>query len=120
MSSPHVDVIARMIDAFNERNAARRRSLIEEVFTPDCAYTDPDDEVQGHDALDTLFERIQRQAPPELRFSLPGPVDVHHQQARFTWRYGVNGAEDAVATGGDVAVFRDGRIHRVYAFFDKS
>lgn len=119
MSSLHADVIARMIDAFNERNGARRRSLIEKVFTPDCAYTDPNDEVQGHDALDALFERIQGQAPPELRFSLSGPVDAHHQQARFTWQYGPTGGNDAVATGGDVAVFRDGRIHRVYAFFDK-
>lgn len=72
MSSTHADTIRRMINAINEREPARRRSLIEEAFTSDCAYTDPDDEVHGHDALDALFERLQHQAPPELRFSLLG------------------------------------------------
>ena len=119
MSSTHADAISRMIDAINEREPARRRSLIEQAFTPDCAYTDPDDEVRGHDALDALFERLQRQAPPELRFSLPGPVDAHHQQARFTWRYGIPGGAAPLASGSDVAVFHGSRIHRLYAFFDK-
>ncbi|GAA4958586.1 hypothetical protein HD597_000249 [Nonomuraea thailandensis] len=73
-----------MIDAINERDPAHRRSLIEQAFTPDCLYIDPDDEAETHDGLDELFARIQRQAPPELRFSLPDPVDAHHQQARFT------------------------------------
>ncbi|WP_326822970.1 nuclear transport factor 2 family protein [Streptosporangium sp. NBC_01756] len=80
-----------MINAINERDPAHRRSLIEEAFTSDCAYTDPDDEVHGHDALDALFERLQHQAPPELRFSLLGPVDAHHQQARFTGSTGSPG-----------------------------
>ncbi|MEV0150385.1 MULTISPECIES: nuclear transport factor 2 family protein [unclassified Nonomuraea] len=120
MSSAHADAVGRMIEAINERDPARRRSLIEQSFTPDCAYTDPDDEVQGHDALDALFERLQRQAPPELRFSLSGPLDAHHRQARFTWQFGARGSADPVATGGDVAVFYDGRIHRLYAFFDKA
>ncbi|MEU8364946.1 nuclear transport factor 2 family protein [Nonomuraea sp. NPDC048882] len=109
-----------MIDAINEREPTRRRTLIEQAFTPDGAYTDPDDEVQGHDALNALFERLQRQASPELRFSLLGPVDAHHQQARFTWQYGIAGTATPLATGGDVAVFHNGRIRHLYAFFDQA
>ncbi|MFI6811113.1 nuclear transport factor 2 family protein [Nonomuraea sp. NPDC050328] len=119
MSTTPADTIQRLIDAINEREPGRRRSLIEQTFTPDGAYTDPDDDVQGYDALDALFDRLQHQAPPELRFSLLGQVDAHHHQARFTWQYGPADAPAALATGGDVAVFHEGRIHRLYAFFDQ-
>jgi hypothetical protein len=46
-------------------------------------------------------------------------VDAHHQQARFTWGLGPEGAEPVVI-GFDVAVTgEDGRITSVHGFLDK-
>ncbi|MEV5750426.1 nuclear transport factor 2 family protein [Actinoallomurus sp. NPDC052308] len=118
MSSTHAELVHRLIDAINDTDPVGRRATIQEIFTPDCAYTDPDDAVEGHDALDALFARLQSQAPPGFRFDLAAPVNAHHQQARFAWKYGPLDAPTPVATGSDVTTFRDGRIHRVYAFFD--
>ncbi|PRY47748.1 hypothetical protein LY71_112105 [Geodermatophilus tzadiensis] len=48
-----------------------------------------------------------------------GPVDAHHDQVRFTWHLGPEGAEPPV-TGFDVAVTDgDGRIRTVLGFLDR-
>ena len=52
-------------------------------------------------------------------FSLAGPVDAHHQQARFTWGLGPEGAEPLIV-GFDVAVTGDdGQLVTVLGFLDK-
>ncbi|WP_110945448.1 nuclear transport factor 2 family protein [Streptomyces avicenniae] len=118
MSARHAAVIARLIDAINERDGARRGALVAEVFTEDCRYTDPDDDARGRDAVAALFGRLAEGRPTDLAFSLAGPVDAHHEQARFTWHFGPPGGR-AVASGTDVAVFAGGRVRRLYAFFDR-
>jgi hypothetical protein len=52
-------------------------------------------------------------------FTLAGPVDAHHRQARFTWGLGPEGAEPLVV-GFDVAVTDEtGRLTAVLGFLDK-
>jgi hypothetical protein len=52
-------------------------------------------------------------------FSLDGPVDANHNQARFTWHLGPDGGE-AIVIGFDVAVVdASGQIAAVYGFLDK-
>jgi hypothetical protein len=52
-------------------------------------------------------------------FSLAGPVEAHHQQARFTWGLGPEGAEPPIV-GFDVAVAGDdGKLVTVLGFLDK-
>ena len=52
-------------------------------------------------------------------FRLAGPVDVHHDQVRFTWHLGPEG-QAAPAVGSDVAVTDDnGRIRTVLGFLDR-
>jgi hypothetical protein len=48
-------------------------------------------------------------------FTLGGPVDANHQQARFSWHLGPAGGE-AVVIGFDVAVLNArGQIRSVHA-----
>jgi hypothetical protein len=54
-----------------------------------------------------------------LTFRLAGPVDGHHNQARFTWEFGPEGV-DAPVVGFDVAVLsHEGKVVAVYGFLDK-
>ena len=56
---------------------------------------------------------------PGFVFTLAGPVDAHHRQARFTWGLGPDGAEPLIV-GSDVAVTDDdGRLVTVLGFLDK-
>jgi hypothetical protein len=89
------DVIRRYLDCWNETDPAARRKLIEEVWAPGATYTDPLAEVSGRAAIDATITAAQGQFPGFV-FTLAGPVDAHHRQARFSWNLGPAGAEPVV------------------------
>jgi len=74
--------------------------------------------VTGWEAIDQTVAAVQRQFAG-LVFSLGGPVDAHHDQARFTWHLGTPGALEPTIVGFDVAVTQSGRFRQVYGFLDK-
>jgi SnoaL-like protein len=111
-------LIDRYIDVWNATDPQMRRELIAEVFAEDAAYTDPLAAVRGRDAIDQFVAAAQAQFAG-LKFSLGGPIDAHHDQARFQWHLTAPGMAEPVAIGFDVAVFGDGRLRQVYGFLDK-
>jgi hypothetical protein len=112
------EIIERYIAAWNEADPRRRRSLIDSVWAADGSYTDPLADVRGREAIDAVIGAVQQQFPG-LVFSLGGPVDANHRQARFSWHLGPAGGEPVVI-GFDVAVLdADGQIDAVYGFLDK-
>jgi hypothetical protein len=114
-----MNVIAkRYIDAWNETDATTRRALIDELYTQDAGYTDPLLDANGRDQIDAAIEGAQQQFAG-LVFSLAGPVDSHHDTARFQWHLGAPGADEPLVVGFDVAVAEGGQLHRVYGFLDK-
>lgn len=112
------DVIERYIASWNQTDPQRRRQLVDELWAEDASYVDPMAEAQGRDAVDAMIAAVQAQFPGYV-FTLVGPVDAHHRQARFTWGLGPAGAEPAIV-GFDVAVAgEDGRLRSVLGFVDK-
>jgi len=112
------EVIERYIACWNQTDPGLRRKLIDEVWAQDASYTDPLGEAIGREAIDATIAAVQEQFPG-FSFTLLGPVDSHHHQARFTWGLGPDGAEPMVV-GFDVAVAGDdGRLATVLGFLDK-
>jgi hypothetical protein len=112
------DLVDRYLAVWNETDARARRAAIDELFAARVRYVDPVAAVEGRAALDGLIGAVQQQFPGFV-FAPGGPVDAHHEQARFTWHLGSPGAEPAVI-GFDVAeVDADGRISQVLGFLDK-
>jgi hypothetical protein len=112
------EIIERYLDAWNETDAASRRELVGSLWAADGSYTDPLADVRGPDAIAGLIGAAQQQFPG-LVFTLGGPVDANHHQARFTWHLGPAGGEPIVI-GFDVMVLsEDGRIASVHGFLDK-
>ncbi|WP_433893927.1 nuclear transport factor 2 family protein [Streptomyces sp. CA-111067] len=110
-------LVQRYIAVWNETDPAARRRQIDEVFAADARYTDPLADVRGRDALDAVIGAVQGQFAG-LVFTL-GPVDAHHDLARFTWELGPAGGESLVV-GFDVAVIGDdGLVSAVHGFLDK-
>ncbi|GAA4840516.1 nuclear transport factor 2 family protein [Kitasatospora terrestris] len=106
----------RYIATWNETDPTARRKLVDELWAEDGRYTDPLAAVVGREAIDALLGAAQGQFPG-LEFTL-GPVDAHHDIARFTWNLGPAGAEPLVI-GFDVLVAdEDGRIASVHGFLD--
>ena len=112
------EIVERYLAAWNEKDAQRRRELVDALWTENGSYTDPLADANGRAEIDGLIGAVQQQFPG-LVFSLAGPVDAHHQQARFSWGLGPEGAEPLVL-GFDVAVTdEDSKIVTVLGFLDK-
>ncbi|NLE79684.1 MAG: nuclear transport factor 2 family protein [Rhodococcus sp.] len=112
------ELVVRYLETWNESDADKRRELIERHWSPDARYVDPLGEAVGPHAIDTMIAAVQDQFPG-MRFSLAGPVDSHHRQARFGWNLGMPGS-DPVIVGFDVAEHdAQGRLTSVLGFLDK-
>jgi hypothetical protein len=102
------EIVERYLAAWNEKDAQRRRGLVDALWAEDGSYTDPLADAHGRAEIDGLIGAVQQQFP-DFVFTLGGPVDAHHEQARFTWHIGF---DVAVVNGG-------GQIRSVYGFLDK-
>jgi hypothetical protein len=103
---------------WNETDSTTRRELIAKTWADDASYIDPVVDAHGHDAIDAAIAATQGQFPGHV-FTLAGPVDTHHDVARFSWGLGRDG-DDPLVIGSDVAsVDADGRLARVVGFLDK-
>jgi hypothetical protein len=112
------DLIDRYLATWNETDPAKRRAMVQELFTADASYVDPMADAHGWDAIEATIGAVQDRFPGFV-FTPAGPVDAHHLQARFTWGLGPEGAEPPIV-GFDVALTdADGRITTVLGFLDK-
>jgi hypothetical protein len=112
------ELAQRYIDIWNETDPDARRTAITGLYAADACYTDPLAAAEGHEAIAAMIGAVQDRFPG-FTFRLAGPVDGHHNQARFGWQLGPAGVE-APIVGFDVAVIDDsGRITTVLGFLDK-
>jgi hypothetical protein len=109
-------LVTQYIEVFNETDADRRRALLEALYTPDCTYTDPHADLRGAEQINGFIGQTQERFPG-ITFTLGGPIDAHHGQARFQWHAGPADTPDTFV-GFDVIVTEDGRIRSVYGFTD--
>lgn len=108
----------RYIDTWNQTDPAARRLAVDELYAERARYVDPLAVAEGREAIAATIGAVQAQFPG-FRFRLAGPVDGHHQQARFSWELGPEGGPAPVA-GFDVAlVDDDGRVTDVLGFLDR-
>ncbi|MEV6772135.1 nuclear transport factor 2 family protein [Nocardia sp. NPDC051030] len=115
--SEYENVAQRYIEIWNEQDGGKRRALIDELFAADVAFTDPLTQITGTDAIEAMVAGAQEQFAG-LSFGL-GPVDGHHDIARFTWTLDAPGADEPIVIGFDVVTLAEGRISRVTGFLDK-
>ncbi len=112
------ELAQRYIDTWNETDPSARRAAVDELYAEDARYVDPMGVADGREAIASMIGAVQQQFPG-LRFRLAGPVDGHHNQARFGWELGPAGSP-APIVGFDVAVSdHSGRIQTVLGFLDK-
>ncbi len=112
------ELAQRYIDTWNETDEVARRAAVEALYAEDARYVDPLAVAEGRAAIAATIGAVQGQFPG-FRFRLAGPVDGHHDQARFTWELGPDGEEAPIA-GFDVATTdREGQLQSVLGFLDK-
>lgn len=103
---------------FKGSNPRRRRATIEEIFTEDARFYEPNGVRQGWDEIDQIAGTI-RATHPDFRYTpLQEPEDLHGTAGSIQWVSGLPGQSPAYA-GTDFIVARNGRIAALYLFFDE-
>ena len=103
---------ANLLEVFNERDGERRRAAIARTFAPGVRFADPEETVEGHDALDAKAQKILDDAPGFV-FKADGPVRVTQDLGYLAWSFGPEGAAPVVR-GADIALVADGLIISVH------
>jgi hypothetical protein len=112
------ELAQRYIDTWNETDELARQAAVAALYAEDARYVDPLAVAEGRAAIAATIGAVQGQFPG-FRFRLAGPVDGHHDQARFCWELGPDGGEAPVA-GFDVATTdAQGRLTSVLGFLDR-
>src|SRR5262245_31102067 len=94
-------------DVFGENDPARRRATIDEIFTEDCVFYDPNKGVyRGRDEIDRIAGAI-RAIHPDFRYQpIAGPEELSND-GRIQWHRAAPGKAPAYA-GTDFIIARDG------------
>ncbi len=111
------ELVDRYIAMWNETDPARRRELIQRLWTDDCAHLDPTARVAGRDGIDGLVGTVQGRFPG-CRFRRTSEVDSHNGRLRFSWELAPDRGAPAVSGTDFGAVAEDGRLRSVTSFFD--
>ena len=119
MSHSISTLLARNLqNVFGENDPARRRAVIDEIYTEDIVFYDLNKNVyRGRDEIDRIAGEI-RVKHPDFRYQpIREPEEVGNG-GRIQWVEGSPGKAPAIA-GTDFIIARDGRIAAIYLFFDK-
>jgi SnoaL-like domain len=112
-------IVHRYIYTFNEKDAARRRLLLEDLWTEDGRYVDPNHSLQGWDELNEAIGEVHVNFPDHV-FKVGGKIDAHHETARFIWHFNAPNQAEPLIIGFDVIAVENDRIRQVYGFVDKA
>jgi hypothetical protein len=97
---------------FNERDAGRRRAAIARTYVPDVEFSDPEETVVGHEAIDAKVQKLLDESP-DFVFTPAGPVRIVRDLGYLPWNFGPEG-RPPVVRGVDIALVEDGLIASVY------
>ena len=106
-----------LLGVFSERDAEKRRSLIEKIWDTKGIFIDQHGRYVGHTAINDAAEQVQRRFP-DFAFSELADGDAYSGVGRLPWGFGPPG-EPRKMTGIDVLVASDDRrITALYTFLD--
>jgi hypothetical protein len=104
------------LSAWNETDADRRSTLIEQVWADDGRLIDPPLAAEGHTGISEMAAAMHEHFPGHSFRRVSG-IDAHHDQVRFAWE--LVGPDGVVALAGlDTGELGDdGRLRRIAGFF---
>jgi hypothetical protein len=104
---------ANLVEVFNERDAARRRATIDDIYADDIRWTDDDGVTTGRAALDAKAAELQA-GLNDLQFIAAGPVHQTLGLGYLAFQLVEPGSSARMGSGFDVAIVRDGLIAELY------
>lgn len=108
-------LIGQYLAAWNEADDITRQSILQQIWTDEGRYTDPQSDGQGQEALNQIIGGFHQSAPGS-RFSLDSTIDHHHGCVHFAWALKL--PDGSTVHGMDFGeVTDDNRLSRIVGFF---
>jgi hypothetical protein len=108
-------IVETYLAMWNEEDAQKRATFIEQAWAPECRYVDPLLEADSYATLSDMVATVHGHYPGQ-RFTRTTGIDVHHDQVRFGWK--LAGPDATTVEGVDICTLaEDGRLQRVTGFF---
>jgi SnoaL-like domain len=87
MSNSISILLRRNLDVFGENDPARRRAVIDEIFTEDCVFHDPKTGIyRGRDEIDRIAGVIKA-THPDFQYQPIAEPEVMGDGGRIRWVY---------------------------------
>jgi hypothetical protein len=110
--------VVNYIACWNERDASKRRVLVEKTWSGQGIYVDPHRSAGGTIALDAMLAKAQ-DSHPGYRLRLVSRIEAYNGYIRFSWAAGGTDEAPLYLGGTDVVtVGADGRAESVVGFVD--
>ncbi|MEU0944135.1 nuclear transport factor 2 family protein [Streptomyces canus] len=110
--------VARYFEAWNTSEPEARAKAVAAAWAVGGGYTDPLADAVGHDGIAAVIAAAHEQFPG-FAFRITGPVDGHHDTARFSWELVGEDGSAPVAGSDVITLDGNGRIRTVYGFLDR-
>lgn len=104
-------------EVFGEGDPQRRRAAIDELFTEDAAFYEPNGVHRGRAEIDEVAGAIRATHPDFVYTPLGDPEELHDTAGRLRWISG-RPSEAPGYAGTDFIIAEGGRIAAIYLFFD--
>ncbi|QHV96435.1 nuclear transport factor 2-like protein [Spirosoma endbachense] len=90
------------------------------IYAADIVFYEADNgpAITGHQAIDSLIQKLQGQWPSEFVFILTKAVVANHGVSHAAWTLGPANAKPA-ASGMDIALIENGLIKELYLYLDE-
>ena len=109
---------ANLFRVFDERDASKRTTAVQDTYAEDIIWYEPDGIIQGRAALNARASELQTQSPG-FKFCADGIMSVSQNMGVLRWHYGPEDKPDMVR-GTDVIIVEGGKVKALWTTIDNA
>ncbi|URM36462.1 VOC family protein [Flavobacterium anhuiense] len=109
-------IVENHLKIWNERDEAKRKVLLNQVYAADVEMVDRHFIAEGFEDISKFIVELQTKNP-DFRFSAKS-IETNHNIVRLYWQFGSK-AKPSVVSGMDLFVIENNKVQKLYVFVDQ-
>jgi hypothetical protein len=109
---------ANLLGVFDERDAPKRATAVDDTYAEDIIWYEPDGVIQGRAALNARASELQTQSPG-FKFRANGIMSVNQNMGVLRWYFGPEDKPDMIR-GTDVIIVEGGKVKALWTTIDNA
>ena len=109
---------ANLFGVFDERDASKRATAVDDTYAEDIIWYEPDGVIQGRAALNARASELQTQSPG-FKFRADGIMSVSQNMGVLRWYFGPEDKPDMIR-GTDVIIVEGGKVKALWTSIDNA